>query len=176
MSKQTIVLAGGCFWCFDALYRRVKGVHEVTTGYAGGDTPNPTYSSIHSPDNSHAECVQVEYDDEIISLEDIYKIFWYSHDPTTLNRQGADVGSEYRSAIFYDSNEQRELAEHTRDTFAAGLWDDPIVTEISELDVFYPAEEHHQDYYNKTPSNPYCAVVIRPKLSKFEKRFSELVS
>jgi len=175
MSKQTITLAGGCFWCFDALYRLVKGVERVEVGYTGGNTKNPTYKQLHAQDTVHAEAVQVTFDDSVINLDDILHIFWYSHNPTTLNRQGADVGTEYRSEIFYHNGAQQEAAERTRDKFATTIWDEPIVTQISELDVFYPAEDYHQDYYTKSPANPYCAVVIRPKLSKFEHRFSELL-
>lgn len=176
MSKQTITLAGGCFWCLDALYRRVKGVESVVSGYTGGTIANPTYDQLHTKNNDHAEAVQVTFDDTVISLEDIFKIYWFSHNPTTLNRQGNDIGREYRSEVFYSNENQKAIAEKTRDEFAKDIWDDPIVTNITPLDVFYPAEDYHQGYYSKSPANPYCQIVIRPKVHKFEKRFAELLA
>jgi peptide-methionine (S)-S-oxide reductase len=161
----TYVLAGGCFWCLDAIYRRLKGVETVYSGYTGGQTPDPTYYEVATGDTDHAEAVQITFDEKVIPADVILDLFFLIHDPTTLNRQGADVGTQYRSAMFY-----KDKAQHDAFLKAAARaedhWDDPIVTEITALDVFYPAEEEHQDYFNKNPGNGYCTIVIAPKIVK----------
>ncbi len=177
MKTDSIVLAGGCFWCLDALYKKVEGVISITSGYTGGDElPGnplagqvPTYESVCSGTTGHAEVVKLEFDPQIVSLEVLLRIFFEIHDPTTLNQQGGDVGTQYRSAIFYTTDEQKQLALKIRDEAQAN-WKNPIVTEITELGAFYPAEEYHQDYYAKNPNQPYCVAVISPKLEKFLKK------
>lgn len=161
----TYVLAGGCFWCLDAIYRRLKGVETVYSGYTGGQTPDPTYYEVATGDTDHAEAVQITFDEKVIPADVILDLFFLIHDPTTLNRQGADVGTQYRSAMFYKDKTQHDafLKAAAR---AEDHWDDPIVTEITALDVFYPAEEEHQDYFNKNPGNGYCTIVIAPKIVK----------
>lgn len=171
MSLQTIVLAGGCFWCLDASYRLINGVTDVVSGYTGGAEKNPSYYEVGSGATGHAEAVSVTFDSEIISLEDILDIFWAMHDPTTLNRQGADRGPQYRSAIFYKNESQKLIAEKSRDT-AQKLWPDPIVTEIQQCGTFYTAEDYHQDYFAKNPEQAYCQVIINPKLAKIREKFS----
>ena len=174
MNKETATLAGGCFWCVEAIYQDLQGVHEVISGYSGGVVENPTYQQVCSETTGHAEVVQITFDPEIISYEDILYIFWRTHDPTTLNRQGADVGTQYRSAIYYHSEEQKEIAQKSKEeTDASGLWKDPIVTEIEPADVFYPAEAYHQNYFRLNPYQPYCQVVIDPKVRKFRKAFRD---
>jgi len=148
-------------------------VESVRSGYAGGRTPNPTYEQVCSGETGHAEVVQVLFDPQVIPLREVLQVFFTIHDPTTLNRQGADVGTQYRSAIFYSSPEQKEAAEEVvREIAAAGIWDDPIVTQRAPLDVFYPAEDYHQEYYDRNPNQGYCAVVIAPKVAKFREKFS----
>jgi peptide-methionine (S)-S-oxide reductase len=177
MSEQTtesIILAGGCFWCLDAAYQEVNGVIKVTSGYAGGAKSNPSYAEVCSGATGHAEVVKVEYDPEIISLDTILDIFFVLHDPTTLNRQGNDVGTQYRSAIFYANDEQQTAAEQAINRNRQN-WDNPIVTEITAFDKFYKAEEDHQDYYRKNPEAGYCQVVISPKLAKLRQKFATLL-
>lgn len=161
----TFVLAGGCFWCLDAVYRRIKGVTEVVSGYAGGDVPNPTYEQVSTGRTGHAESVKVTFDETIVTPEVILDLFFLIHDPTTPNRQGNDVGTQYRSAMFYADDEQKRLFEAAV-TRAGEHWDDKIVTEILPLTEFYPAEEYHQDYFNNNPGNGYCSIVIAPKIVK----------
>ena len=174
MNKETATLAGGCFWCVEAIYQDLQGVYEVISGYSGGVVENPTYQQVCSETTGHAEVVQISFDPEIISYEDILYIFWRTHDPTTLNRQGADVGTQYRSAIYYHSEEQKEIARKSKEeTDASGLWKDSIVTEIEPVDVFYPAEAYHQNYFRLNPYQPYCQVVIDPKVRKFRKAFRD---
>ena len=161
----TYVLAGGCFWCLDAVYRRVKGVTEVVSGYTGGQTLDPTYYQVASGETGHAEAVSITFDETLIPKDVILDLFFLIHDPTTLNRQGADVGTQYRSAMFYVDDDQRKEFE------AAALrandhWDDPVITQIVALEKFYPAENEHQDYFNKNPGNGYCTIVIAPKIVK----------
>lgn len=168
-SKAT--LGGGCFWCIEAVYQLVKGVDKVISGYSGGHTDKPTYEQLHSADTGHAEVVQIHFDDSIISYEQILQIFYYVHDPTTLNRQGNDVGEEYRSIIFYHDESQKKIAEAVTNNFAKSLWDDPIVTEIIPLDKFWPAEDYHQNYFNNNPNQAYCQLIINPKLEKFKTKF-----
>ena len=171
--RSTATLAGGCFWCHDAIYRRTKGVIYVTAGFAGGIVQNPTYQQVHSEDTGHAEAVQLEFNPNIISFETILQIFWATHDPTTLNQDGANIGPQYRSEIFYHSEDQRHVAEQMLHNYAEQLWDKPVVTKITEFTNFYPADEYHQDYYSKNPQAAYCQVIINPKLTKFQAKFSD---
>jgi len=164
---QTAVFAGGCFWCMEAVFERVKGVREATSGYAGGTVPNPTYKQVCSGATGHAEAVRIRFDPSEVSYERLLDIFWRAHDPTSLNRQGEDVGAQYRSAIFYCSEAQKKAALASRDAFQKRL-DRPIVTEIVPLNAFYPAELYHQDFFRKNPDYGYCRLVIRPKLEKLE--------
>lgn len=159
------VLAGGCFWCLDAVYRRLKGVTEVVSGYAGGDTVDPTYEEVSTGGTGHAEVVKVTFDESVIPSDVILDLFFLIHDPTTLNRQGADVGTQYRSAMYYEGDEQKAAFEAAAGR-ATTHWDDPLTTEIEPLDVFYPAEAYHQDYFNNNPGNGYCSIVIAPKIVK----------
>jgi peptide-methionine (S)-S-oxide reductase len=161
----TYVLAGGCFWCLDAIYRRLKGVTEVVSGYAGGQTLDPTYYQVASGETGHAESVAITFDESIIPKDVILDLFFLIHDPTTLNRQGADVGTQYRSAMYYTDDDQRQAFEAAA-VRAKEHWDDPIVTEIVKLDKFWPGEDEHQDYFNKNPGNGYCTIVIAPKIVK----------
>ena len=167
-------LAGGCFWCLEAVYLELKGVHGVQSGYAGGKRPNPTYEQVCSGTTGHAEVVRVEFDPEIVSYKDLLDVFFTIHDPTTLNRQGGDKGTQYRSAIFYESPEQERIARETiAEVNAAKTWKDPIVTEVAPLDKFWPAEAYHDNYFALNPQNPYCSVVIAPKVAKARKLFLE---
>ncbi|NBC84696.1 MAG: peptide-methionine (S)-S-oxide reductase MsrA [Bacteroidetes bacterium] len=169
MEKAT--LGGGCFWCLEAVYDGVDGVDAVVSGYAGGDTPNPSYRQVCSGTTGHAEVVQVSFDPDVVSYRDLVEIFFTIHNPTTKNRQGADVGPQYRSIILYHDREQKETAEQIIDELEAdGVFSDPIVTEVEPLDTFYEAEEKHQDYYRRNPGLPYCQAVIEPKLSKLRKK------
>lgn len=168
-------LAGGCFWCLEAVYDDLKGVRRVVSGYAGGGTPNPTYQQVCSGATGHAEVVQIEYDPDVVSYRDLLEIFFTIHDPTTLNRQGADIGTQYRSAIFYHDGAQRRMAEEIISELEHdGVFANPIVTEVQPLDDFYPAEDYHQDYFANNPSQPYCQVVVAPKLAKFRKKFAQM--
>jgi peptide-methionine (S)-S-oxide reductase len=174
MSTEIATLAGGCFWCLEAVYDELRGVKEVTSGYAGGHVPSPTYKAVCTGTTGHAEVVQIEFDPEVISFKELLEVFFTIHDPTTLNRQGADVGTQYRSAIFYHSPEQKAVAEKViADISEAGIWDNPIVTEVSDLDTFYPAEDYHQEYFANNPDQGYCRVVIAPKVAKFRKKYFE---
>lgn len=175
MKTESIVLGGGCFWCLDALYRRVKGVTKVTSGYAGGDKQNPNYWDLHKPGNSHAEVVKVEFDPKVIALETILEIFWVMHDPTTLNQQGHDIGLEYRSIILFSSLVQKEEVEKSIEKTAKKLWSKPLTTEIKQLEKFWPAEEEQQNFFNKNPEQGYCQIIINPKLAKFKQKFSKLI-
>lgn len=161
----TFVLAGGCFWCLDAVYRRIKGVESVISGYSGGDLPYPSYDQVSTGTTGHAEAVQVTFDESVIPADTILDLFFLIHDPTTLDRQGNDAGTQYRSAMFYSDDEQKALFEAALDR-AKEHWDDPTVTELTQLAEFYPAEDYHQDYFNQNPGNGYCSVVIAPKVSK----------
>jgi peptide-methionine (S)-S-oxide reductase len=171
---ETTTLGGGCFWCVEAIYQDVKGVHSVVSGYAGGHVKNPTYEQVCTKTTGHAEVTQLAFDPDVISFEDILYIFWRTHDPTTLNRQGADVGPQYRSVIFYHDDEQKRIAEKSKaETDASNLWKDPIVTEISPITEFYKAEDYHQNFYRSNPYQPYCRAMIDPKVRKFRKSFQE---
>ena len=175
MSSQlkTATLGAGCFWCIEAVFQNLKGVQSVVSGYTGGRVENPTYEQICTGTTGHAEVAQIIFDPAVISFEDLFYVFWRTHDPTTLNRQGADVGTQYRSAIFFDSEEQKKIAEKSKaKTDASDLWPEPIVTEISQLDKFYKAEEYHQDYYRLNSNQPYCRLIIDPKIRKLKKEFS----
>ena len=168
--SQSIILAGGCFWCLEAVFQRIKGVTKVVSGYAGGDVKNPTYEQVCTGQTGHAEAVQVFFDPEIIKLEEILEIFWHLHDPTTLNRQGADVGTQYRSAIFYETeSEFNTIQESIKKLLDSQVYKDPITTQISPLEVFYEAEEYHQNYFNTHPNQGYCQLVINPKVAKLRK-------
>jgi peptide-methionine (S)-S-oxide reductase len=171
---ETATLAGGCFWCLEAAFQQLKGVTAVASGYAGGTVPNPTYEAVCSGRTGHAEVTQVEFDPAVISYRDLLDVFFTIHDPTTLNQQGADVGTQYRSAIFYQSAEQERVARETiAQLEATHVWDDPIVTEVVPLAAFYPAEQYHRDYYNRNQNQPYCRAVIAPKVAKLRKHFLE---
>jgi peptide-methionine (S)-S-oxide reductase len=173
---QTATLAGGCFWCLEAVYDEIKGVHSVESGYAGGHMDNPSYRAVCNGDTGHAEVVQVHFDPNVISYRDLLNVFFAIHDPTTLNRQGADVGTQYRSAIFYHDEEQKKIAEELiKDLNAQKIWDRPLVTQIEALDKFYMAEDYHQEYFARNPYQPYCMAVVAPKVSKFRKHFLELL-
>ncbi|HEU5467464.1 MAG TPA: peptide-methionine (S)-S-oxide reductase MsrA [Gemmatimonadales bacterium] len=165
-------LAGGCFWCLEAVFQQLKGVSRVASGYAGGKRPNPTYEQVCTGTTGHAEVVQVEFDPAVVSYRDLLDVFFTIHDPTTLNQQGADVGTQYRSAIFFHSPEQQRDANDAI-AEAQKTWDDPIVTEIVPLTQFYPAEEYHKDYYVRNPNQGYCRVVIAPKVAKARQHFFE---
>ncbi|MDT5157697.1 MAG: peptide-methionine (S)-S-oxide reductase [Acidobacteriota bacterium] len=173
-NRETATLAGGCFWCLEAVYKELRGVERVVSGYAGGQTPNPTYRQVCDGTTGHAEVVQITFDPEAASFRELLEVFFTIHDPTTLNRQGGDVGTQYRSAVFYHSPEQRETTDKViAEITAAGIWDSPIVTEVVPLEVFYPAEDYHQNYFENNPSQPYCRAVVAPKVSKFRKHFLE---
>ena len=171
---EVATLGGGCFWCLEAVYEELRGVEKVESGYSGGPVPNPTYRQVCTGTTGHAEVVQVTFDPEVVSYSEILEVFLTIHDPTTLNRQGADVGPQYRSAIFYHDEEQRRVAEGVLSELEAkGVWDDPIVTEVTPFDAFYVAEDYHQGYYRNNEYQPYCQVVIAPKVAKFRKEYLE---
>jgi peptide-methionine (S)-S-oxide reductase len=171
---KTATLGGGCFWCTEAVFQRLKGVVKVESGYSGGMVPNPTYEDVCTGKTGHAEVTQITYNPSQISFTDILEVFWKTHDPTTLNRQGNDVGTQYRSIILYHDDEQRLLAEkYKRELNAAKIWQDTIVTEIVPFKIFYKAEDYHQNYHNQNGNQPYCSFVITPKLKKFEKVFAD---
>ncbi|HLE89953.1 MAG TPA: peptide-methionine (S)-S-oxide reductase MsrA [Anaerolineales bacterium] len=173
---QTATLAGGCFWCLEAVFDEVKGVHAVESGYAGGHMDNPSYREVCNGNTGHAEVVQVHFDPNVVSYRDLLNVFFAIHDPTTMNRQGADMGTQYRSAIFYHNDEQKMIAEELiKDLNAQKIWDKPIVTEMAKLDKFYMAEDYHQEYFARNPYQPYCQTVVAPKVSKFRKHFLELL-
>ena len=170
---EIATLGAGCFWCVEAVFQNLEGVERVVSGYAGGHVANPTYEQVCSGATGHAEVAQITFDPEVISFEDLLYVFWRTHDPTTLNRQGADVGTQYRSAIFYHTEVQRSIAEKSKaETDASDLWAEPIVTQIAPLEKFYPAEEYHQDYYRLNSNQPYCKLVIDPKIQKLKKEFA----
>ncbi|MYB50407.1 MAG: peptide-methionine (S)-S-oxide reductase MsrA [Dehalococcoidia bacterium] len=170
--NRLATLAGGCFWCLEAVYNELRGVESVVSGYAGGHDLSPTYEAVCSGTTGHAEVVQIAYDPDMVSFRELLEVFFTIHDPTTLNRQGNDVGTQYRSAVYFHDEEQRLIAEEViEEMTVAEVWDDPIVTEITALDTFFEAEEYHQRYFEKNPFQPYCFVVVRPKVSKFRKKF-----
>ena len=172
--SETVVLGGGCFWCLEAVYERMQGVLSVESGYMGGRAPNPTYHDVCSGATGHAEVVKVTFDPAVTSYREILKVFFTIHDPTTPNRQGNDVGTQYRSVVFYGSDEQkRSAAEIIQEINTAGIWDDPIVTEIAPASTFYRAEDYHQEYFRNNSRQPYCTVVVAPKVDKFREKFAD---
>lgn len=176
MTTQTAIatFGGGCFWCTEAVFQRVEGVEKVVSGYSGGKVKNPTYKEVTTGLTGHAEVIQITYNPSVVTYAELLEIFWATHDPTTLNRQGADVGTQYRSVIFYHTQEQKDLAlAYKLKLDASGAFNKPIVTEISPATEFYPAEDYHQNYFNLNGNAPYCTYVIQPKLEKFKKVFSE---
>jgi peptide-methionine (S)-S-oxide reductase len=171
---QVATFGNGCFWCTEAIFQDVDGVEKVESGYMGGTTKNPTYKQVCTGETGHAEVIQLTYDPKKVTYDELLEIFWKTHDPTTLNRQGADVGTQYRSAVFYHTDEQKRLAEKYKKALTdEKVFDQPIVTEITRASVFYKAEDYHQNYYNLNGSAPYCAHVIQPKVEKFKKVFKE---
>ena len=168
----TYVIAGGCFWCLDAVYRRLKGVKSVVSGYTGGDQVNPSYEQVATGATRHAESVQITFDEKVIPAGTILDLYFLIHDPTTLNRQGNDVGTDYRSAMFYADIDQKKDFEAAMER-AKSHWDDKLVTELSKLETFYPAEDYHQDYFNKNPGNGYCSIVITPKIIKARSAYTK---
>ena len=169
---EVATLAGGCFWCLEAVFDELKGVESVESGYSGGKLQNPTYAQVCDGNTGHAEVVQVTFDPQVLTYNDLLTVFFAIHNPTTLNRQGADAGTQYRSAIFYHDEEQKKVAEQVIQKIgAAGIWDDPIVTELTPFDKFYPAEDYHQEYFAHNSYQPYCRAVIAPKVGKFRKEF-----
>lgn len=173
---ETATLGAGCFWCVEAVFQEVKGVVSVVSGYAGGTVENPTYKQVCTGTTGHAEVAEIKFDPTVVSFKDILEVFWKTHDPTTLNRQGNDVGTQYRSVIFYHSPEQKALAEkYKKELDESGAWSKPLVTEISPAPKFYKAEDYHQNYYKNNPNQGYCAYVIAPKMEKFRKVFPEKI-
>ena len=173
---EVATLAGGCFWCLDAVYRQVKGVTEVVSGYIGGKVKTPSYEAVCTGLTGHAEAVQVKYDPQQVSYKQLLQVFFTIHDPTTLNRQGADIGTQYRSAIFYHDQNQKETAEEVmRELVAEKVWSNRIVTQLTPYSEFYPAEEYHQDYFTKNPYQGYCQMVVAPKVAKFRKKYLDLL-
>jgi peptide-methionine (S)-S-oxide reductase len=171
-SKEIATLAGGCFWCLEAVYRDLKGVLEVESGYAGGSVPHPTYKQVCSDTTGHAEVVKITYDPSVISFRELVEVFFTIHDPTTLNRQGADIGSQYRSVIFYHNAEQETIARQVIGQMEAErLWPNPIVTDVVPIDAYYPAEAYHQNYFANNPGQGYCRAVIAPKVAKFRHKY-----
>jgi peptide-methionine (S)-S-oxide reductase len=175
MKTEAIVLGGGCFWCLEAIFQRVEGIERVINGYAGGEVANPSYEAVCSGETGHAEVVEITFDPVRISLQTLLNIFWAIHDPTTRNRQGNDVGTQYRSVIFYANEAQKQIAEQSLRKDGQKLWEKPIVTEILPLNTFYPAESYHQDYFNQHPEQAYCQIVINPKVTKLKQKFAHLL-
>ena len=170
--REVATLAGGCFWCLEAAFQDLKGVERVQSGYAGGRVANPSYEQVCTGTTGHAEVVQITFDPEVVSFDDLLHVFFTIHDPTTLNQQGVDVGTQYRSAIFYHTPDQKAAAERVMaELQSEHVWDDPIVTELKPLEAFYPAEEYHRDYYRRNPTQGYCSAVIAPKVAKVRKLF-----
>ena len=176
IDMETITLGAGCFWCVEAIFQDIKGVESVVSGYANGAVKNPSYKEVCSGTTGHAEVCQLTYDPKVVSLTKILEVFWQTHDPTTLNRQGADAGTQYRSGIYYHNEAQKEVATDIFNKLDdAGAFNDPIVTEIKAIENFYPAEDYHQDYFDTNGTQPYCTAVIRPKVEKFKKTFSDIL-
>lgn len=171
---ETATFGSGCFWCTEAIFERVNGVSSVVSGYSGGAAPNPTYREVSTGTTGYAECTQITFDPTVVSFNELLEIFWKTHDPTTLNRQGNDSGTQYRSVIFYHNDVQKQKAEYYKKKLIDGkIWDKPIVTEITKFEKFYPAEDYHQEYYENNPNQGYCAYVITPKVEKFKKIFKD---
>lgn len=174
MNTQKATFGGGCFWCTEAVFQQVKGVIKVTSGYAGGNPSTANYDAVCSGTTKHAEVIQIEFDADQVDYSELLEIFFTTHDPTTLNRQGNDRGPQYRSVVYYHNQEQEKAANSAKDVYAPKVWDDPIVTEISRFEEFFPAEAYHDNYYNKVGNrNPYCTFIITPKVSKFRKQFAD---
>jgi peptide-methionine (S)-S-oxide reductase len=174
---EKATFGSGCFWCTEAVFQQLRGVQSVQSGYSGGHTANPTYEQVCSGRTGHAEVIQITYDPNVISFDELLNVFWQTHDPTTLNRQGHDVGTQYRSAIFYHNDDQRRTAEAYKEQLnASGSFGAPIVTEMTPFKNFYPAENYHQNYFNLNPEQAYCAAVIRPKVEKFKKQFADVLA
>ena len=172
--REVTTLAGGCFWCIEAVFRDLRGVESVVSGYSGGHVENPSYEEVCGKETGHAEVVQLTFDPSEVSFREILQVFFTVHDPTTLNRQGGDIGPQYRSAIFYHSDEQKRVAEEViSDMERDGVWSDPIVTEVAPFQNFFPAETYHTDYFANNPNQPYCQVVVAPKVAKFRKKFMD---
>ncbi|MER0440794.1 peptide-methionine (S)-S-oxide reductase MsrA [Emticicia sp. W12TSBA100-4] len=173
---KVATLAAGCFWCVEAVFQKLKGVEKVESGYMGGTLKNPTYKDVCTGQTGHAEVCQITYNPNIISFEELLEVFWKTHDPTTLNRQGGDIGTQYRSAVFYHDATQKQIAENIKNDLAqSGAYDAPIVTTFEPASIFYKAENYHQDYFNLNGSNPYCQMVVKPKVEKFKKVFSDRI-
>ena len=173
-AKAVATFGTGCFWCTEAIFQELEGVVKVTSGYSGGHVDNPTYKQVCEGTTGHAECLNIEYDSSKISFDELLEVFWQTHNPTTLNRQGNDIGTQYRSVVFYHNEEQKTKAEKYKTELSkSGAWDDPVVTTLEPFVKFYPAESYHDDYYNKNKEQGYCQFVIRPKLEKFEKVFKD---
>lgn len=172
---RKITFGGGCFWCTEAVFDIIQGVNKVTPGYMDGHVKNPTYREVCTGSTGHNEVVQLEYDDEFIKLEELLEIFWTAHNPTTLNQQGADRGTQYRSGVYYEKEEEREIIEQSINEVASQLWENPIVTEVKTATEFYPAEQYHNDYYKRNSYVGYCQVVINPKLSKVREKFKNRI-
>ncbi|MBM3945346.1 MAG: peptide-methionine (S)-S-oxide reductase MsrA [SAR202 cluster bacterium] len=171
---ETATLAGGCFWCLEAVYLELRGVEKAESGYAGGHLPNPTYRQVCSGTTGHAEVVQVTFDPSVTTFREILEVFFTIHDPTTLNRQGPDVGTQYRSAVYYHSPEQKAMTEQViAEMEREKVWSQPIVTDVAPLDVFYPAEDYHREYYRRNRDQPYCSFVVEPKVAKFRKKYMD---
>jgi peptide-methionine (S)-S-oxide reductase len=172
--SEVATLGGGCFWCVEATFEQLRGVERVVSGYSGGHVPDPTYEQVCSGTTGHAEVIQVHYDPQQIGFEDLLRVFFTVHDPTTVDRQGGDVGPQYRSVVFYHTPEQETAARAVmREIEALEMWDAPLVTELERFETFYPAEDYHQEYFRNNPNQPYCAVVVRPKVAKFRKAFAD---
>ncbi len=172
---EIATFGAGCFWCVEAVFQQLKGVKSVESGYMGGKTADPKYREVCSGTTGHAEVIQIHFNPDEISYDDLLNVLWASHDPTTLNRQGHDRGTQYRSVVFYHSEEQRKVAEESKELVATQLYDDPVVTEITEASTFYPAEAYHQNFYQDNPSHGYCRAVIDPKMMKFRNKFAHLL-
>lgn len=170
---QSITLGAGCFWCVEAVFQRLEGVEKVTSGYSGGHVKNPTYREVCGKMTGHAEVALIEYDADLITLDEILEVFWYTHDPTTLDRQGNDVGPQYRSVIYYQNEEQKVIAENSKANVAVKMWDDPIVTEVAPLINWYPAEAYHHNYFNLNPNKGYCQIVVNAKVQKFKAKYAD---
>jgi peptide-methionine (S)-S-oxide reductase len=173
-NQEQITLGGGCFWCLEAVFQRIMGVTKVVSGYSGGSVPNPTYAQVCENTTGHAEVVQLTFDNSQISLDEILDIFWHLHDPTTPNRQGNDQGEQYRSVIFYHTDHQKQIVERSMQALTeSGVYNNPVVTQIQPLENFYPAEDYHQDYYNQNRNQPYCRLIIDPKIKKLLAQYQD---
>ena len=176
MQIEKAILGNGCFWCTEAIFKQINGVIKVTSGYSGGHMNNPDYKSVCTGQTGHAECLEIEYNAEIVKFEDLLEVFWKTHDPTTLNRQGGDIGTQYRSVIFYHDAKQLEIAKAYKEQLElSNTYKDPIITIFEPFNNFFPAEDYHQNYYAENGHNPYCEMVVRPKVEKFQKIFSSII-